>query len=129
MSNTIKSNSYGNTKEILLDPHTAYAIPVQVNNTGVTENADGRKVLPAGTVLGGSDTALTKRTAVLSKVNDATAQGILLWDLDVTDGTETGTMVVRGVIDSSKITNFSTDVPAAAQKAMPHIIFRNGEYD
>lgn len=129
MSNTIKSKSYGNTKEILLDPDTAYAIPVQVSNKNVTANADGRKILPAGTVLGGATSALMTRTAVLDKVADNTAQGILLWDLDVTDGTETGTMVVRGVIDSSKITNFTTLVPSAAQGAMPHIIFRNGEYN
>ena len=117
MANMIKRESYGNKKNILLDPHAAYVIEVQVNNTGH---------LPAGTILGGSTNALMNRQAVLSEVSGATAQGVLLNDLN--DGDTNGVMVVRGVIDSSKIANFSTKVPAEAQTALKHIIFRNGEY-
>lgn len=113
----IKTQTYGNTKNILLDPNGAYVIEVQVTNPSG---------LKAGAVLGGATNALQDRTAVLSVVNDNTAQGILLNDLEA--GDTNGVMVVRGVIDSSKITNFSTNVSTASQTAMKHIIFRNGEY-
>lgn len=113
----IKTESYGNKKNILLDPHTAYVVEVQVNNTDY---------LPAGTILGGSTDALLSRQAILSEVSGATAQGVLLNDLY--DGNTNGVMVVRGVIDSSKIDSFETKVPAEARTALKHIIFRNGEY-
>lgn len=113
----IKKNSYANNKNILLNPKGAYVIEVQVNN------ASGLK---AGAVLGGSTSALLERNTVLAVVKDNTAQGILLNDLPA--GETNGVMVVRGVIDSSKIDNFETNVPSASRSAMPHIIFRNGEY-
>lgn len=114
----IKTQTYGNTKNILLDPNGAYVIEVQVTNPSG---------LKAGAVLGGATSALQERNATLAVVTDATAQGILLNDLEA--GDTNGVMVVRGVIDSSKIADFATKVPATAQKAMPHIIFRNGEYN
>ena len=114
----IKTQTYGNTKNILLDPNGAYVIEVQVTNPSG---------LKAGAVLGGATKALQDRNAVLSVVNDNTAQGILLNDLEA--GDTNGVMVVRGVIDSSKIADFATKVPTASQGAMPHIIFRNGEYN
>ena len=114
----IKTQTYGNTKNILLDPNGAYVIEVQVTNPSG---------LKAGAVLGGATSALQERTAILAVVSDNTAQGILLNDLEA--GDTNGVMVVRGVIDSSKIENFATNVPTASQNAMKHIIFRNGEYN
>ena len=118
MANKIKTESYTNVKNILLDPNGAYVIEVQVNNTGS---------LPAGTILGGSVDALMSRDAILSEVLGSTAQGVLLNPLY--NGDTNGVMVVRGVIDSSKIQNFNAKVPAEVRTALKHIIFRNGEYN
>lgn len=51
----------------------------QVSNTGVTANAQGRKIVPAGSVY---------------PANDATAIGILYTDVDVTEGPQPGAVLV-----------------------------------
>lgn len=129
MANMIKTQAYENVKNILLAPKLAYAIPVQVANTNVTADANGRKIIKAGTPIGGATSALLTPNTVLSVVSNNTAQGLLLWDLDVTDGNNNGTMLVRGVVDSSKIKDFDTVVPTAVRGVLPNITFRNGEYD
>lgn len=115
MLSKVEKTEYSNSKEILLDD--GYCIPVQVTHSGY---------LKAGAVLGGETSALQTRDTALTVVKDATAQGILRWDLR--EGETDGVMIVRGVVDSSKIDQFATNVPEEAQTALTHIIFRNGEY-
>lgn len=124
----IKETNYSTRKNILLAPALAYAVPVVVNSTNVTANAQGKKIIPAGTCLGAAKKVLDEPNTVLSAVVDNTAQGILLYDVDVTDGSANATLLVSGVVDTSKF-NYATLVPAAAKTVLTHIIFRNGEYD
>ena len=74
-------------KEILANDHFV-AIPYTVPATGVEANADGYKVVPAGTIL---------------PANDATAIGVLLHDTDVTDGDRTDAIVIHGFVKSAKL--------------------------
>lgn len=60
----------------------------QVESTGVTAGADGRKVVKAGTIL---------------PKNDATAKGILLTDVDVTEGPQPGALVVEGYVLEARL--------------------------
>lgn len=46
---------YLNKKEILKFPDHYVAIPVMVDDSGVSANADGKKIVPAGTIVGGKD--------------------------------------------------------------------------
>lgn len=90
MSQEITKKVYGApVKDVVLAPHLAFSIAVQVSNTGVSNNADGRKIIPAGTPIGGTTSALSNRQAVLSVTNGSTnganAQGILWYDVDVTN--------------------------------------------
>lgn len=64
------------------------AFTYQVSDAGVTANADGRKIVPAGTVY---------------PANDATAIGILLNDVDVTNGPQPGSVIVEGYIIESRL--------------------------
>lgn len=73
--------------EVLANDHFV-AIPYTVPATGVTAGADGRKIVPAGTIL---------------PANDATAVGVLLHDTDVTDGDRTDAIVIHGFIKSSAL--------------------------
>ena len=123
----IEKKTYGApVKDVVLAPHLAFSIPVQVSNTGVTA-VNGRKIIPAGTPLGGTTSALETRNTVLSvtntSTNGATAQGILWYDVDVTNGNATGTLVVRGVIDTSKCPTIVAEVKTALKGA---ITFMNG---
>ena len=74
-------------KEILANDHFV-AIPYTVPAAGVEANADGYKIVPAGTIL---------------PANDATAIGVLLHDTDVTDGARTDAIVIHGFITSPKL--------------------------
>lgn len=55
----------------------------QINATGVTANAKGRKIVPAGTVY---------------PANDATAIGITYTDTDVTEGPQPGSVLIEAWI-------------------------------
>lgn len=120
-----KTNFVAPDKSILIAPHTAVTIGVQLGNTGVaTEN--GVKFIPAGTPIGGTTSALTKRDTVLqvtNKANDgANAQGILLNGVDVTNGNANATMVIVGTVDTSKCPTIDDTVKTALTK----ISFVNG---
>ena len=76
--------------------YNLFEIGVQVANTGVTANAEGRKIIPAGTPVGGTTSALETRNTVLTVTNTAAtganAQGVLRHDVDVTDGNANATL-------------------------------------
>ena len=112
--------------DVLLNPDNAFEIGVQVGNTGVSADSNGRKIIKAGTPVGGTVSALETRNTVLSVTNSssngANAQGVLRHDVDVTNGNANATMIVRGEVDSSKCPT----IAAEAKTALTHIIFVNG---
>lgn len=120
-----KENVNAPVKDVLLAPHLAFEIGVQVANTGVS-TTNGKKIIPAGTPIGGTTSALTTRNAVLqvtnSSSNGANAQGVLRYDVDVTDGNANATMIVFGFIDESKCPT----IEATAKTALTKITFVNG---
>ncbi|EPD52765.1 hypothetical protein HMPREF1210_01145 [Paenisporosarcina sp. HGH0030] len=78
----------------------------QVEQAGVATDANGRKIVKAGTIL---------------PLNDATAKGILLTDVDVTTGPQPGALIVEGYILELRL----PVAPAAAAKtALTKITFR-----
>ena len=113
-------------KDVVLNTDNLFEIGVQVTNTGVSANAEGRKIIPAGTPVGGSTSALETRNTVLAVTNTAAtganAQGVLRHDVDVTAGAANATLVVRGEVDLSKCPT----IVAEAKAALTHIIFVNG---
>lgn len=113
-------------KDVVLNPDNLFEIGIQVANTGVSANADGRKIIPAGTPVGGATSVLETRNTVLAVTNTAsngaTAQGVLRHDVDVTNGNANATLVVRGEIDLSKCPT----IVAEAKTALVHLIFVNG---
>lgn len=82
------------------------AFTTQVAQAGVVANANGRKIVPAGTVY---------------PLNDATAKGILLSDVDVTEGNQAGSLIVEGYILEARL---PVAPVAAAKTALPEIKFR-----
>lgn len=121
--NMVKKTSYTTPKSILIAPELAFAIPVIVGNTGISAGEDGRKIIKAGSAVGGTTSVLTNRQTALQKTTTATqAQGVLLHDLDVTDGDANGTMLVFGFVDLNKI---DTDAQPASdvQEALTKITF------
>lgn len=125
--NRVSSASYGNDKQILIAPETAVEIGCLVTNTGVSANAEGKKIIKAGTPVGSSTDVKMNRQTVLTVVSDATAQGVVLHDVDVTAGQENATLVIKGVVDYEKV---DEDVQAmytsTVTGAMPDITIMKG---
>lgn len=125
--NKIKSAEFGNDKQILIAPEVAVEIGCIVTNTGVDADTEGKKILKAGTPVGGSTDVLMNRQTVLTKQTGANAQGVLLHDVDVTAGEENATLVIEGVIDYEKV---DEDVQAlytsTVLEAMPKITIMKG---
>lgn len=77
-----------------------------VDDTGVAADATGRKIVKAGTIL---------------PANDATAQGILYNDVDVTNGKQPGSLIVEAYILQDRLPQAPD---AAAKTALKEIKFR-----
>lgn len=119
-----------NFEKTVLDMHSFYyTLPCQVTNTGLTADSNGKKIIKAGTPVGGDTDALLNRdTAVLIATNDATngpkTQGVVIHDVDVTAGQTTATVAFAGVIDMAKMdSTFALD----SKVTFPHdIIYMKG---
>ena len=127
MAQMVKTTTYNDIElDVLLNQDNAFEIGVQVSNTGVSADANGRKIIKAGTPVGGTVSVLKTRNTVLSVTNTssngANAQGVLRHDVDVTNGNANATLIVRGEVDSSKCPTIATE----AETALKHIIFVNG---
>lgn len=127
MAQMVKKTAYNEVElDVLLNPDNAFEIGVQVGNTGVSADINGKKIIKAGTPVGGSVKVLKTRNAVLSVTNTSSnggqAQGVLRHDVDVTNGVANATLIVRGEVDSSKCPT----IVAEAENVLTHIIFVNG---
>lgn len=104
MANRIKSESYVNVNQILFNTDPQVSVGVLVSNSGISAGTDGRKIVKAGTPLTGSlearGTAFTKAATAEGVSN---AVGILLHDVDVTAGSENGTLLIFGFVDLNKV--------------------------
>lgn len=96
---------YTNKKGILKFPDHYVNVAVTVDDTGITANAEGKKIVPAGTILGGGVLAdpskLAKKATTGSGTTDA--EGVLFNDTDVTYGPAPAAMLIHGFIDLNQI--------------------------
>lgn len=81
------------------------AFTTVVSDVGVAARADGKKVVPAGTIL---------------PANDATAKGILYTDVDVTNGPQPGSLIVEAYVLEARL---PVAPEAAAKTALKEIKF------
>lgn len=123
-----EETTYGNKQEILKFPDHYVALAVTVDDVGVIANADGKKIVPAGTIVGGGTIAdpnvLVKKATTTPGVDPAPdttdAEGVLFNDVDVTYGPASGAMIIHGFIDLAKI---PTPPDAAELAALKQITF------
>jgi hypothetical protein len=103
---------YSNSTEILKFPDHYVSMGVTVDDTGITANSDGKKIVLAGTIIGGG--VLTDNTKKVLKKNTqgaatgaagaaVDAEGVLLEDVDVTYGPASGAMVIHGFINTNTL--------------------------
>lgn len=82
------------------------AFTTEVSDVSVTARADGKKIVPAGTIY---------------PANDATAKGIIYNDVDVTHGPQPGSLIVEAYILEARL---PVAPDAAAKTALKEIKFR-----
>ena len=130
----IKKTTYGGPVQILFNVQNQLSVGIRVDDAYYVER-DGRKVVPAGTPLYGDltnrSTAFVKATtesAVIGEtgaISDASyevsvfranAVGVLLHDVDVTDGDNNGTLLIWGYVDLNKLD--STTAPLITEEVM-----------
>lgn len=109
MTNIVKEVVYSNTThDIRIAPELSATFPCLVTNTGITADAEGRKILKAGTPIGAgaarsaSNDVLMNRQQVLVQ-DTSNTQGIVLHDTDVTSGVANATIMVEGYVDYLKL--------------------------
>ena len=107
--------TFGNSVGILKFPDHYVTLAVTVDNAGIVANADGKKIVPAGTILTGKTTsALAGTDQYVIKNNTLIAEGVLFTDVDVTYGPAAGSMVIHGFLDLTKVTTAMGEAPSAA---------------
>lgn len=77
---------------------------------------DGKKIVPAGTPLSGD---LTARATAFVKAKDTSnpATGVLLHDVDVTNGDNNGTLLIWGFVDLNKLDTATAALITATRKS------------
>lgn len=115
--------TYTNRKEILKFPDHYVALAIRVSDAGVTANAEGKKIVPAGTILGGGvlsdDTIAAVKATTTTGVSNA--EGVLLSDTDVTYGPAAGALVIHGFIATTKLPVAPTPEEKTALKQITFI--------
>ena len=107
------THEYGQDKGILkFFPYLGEARVISA--TGVQPDANGHKIVPAGTPY---------------PTNDENCLGLLLQAVDVTQGDAPGTIVFEGTVDPEKLTANGITVSAKAKAAMPNVRFYGEPYE
>lgn len=101
--------------QILFCTEPQVSVGVTVSDSGVTANSEGKKIVKAGTPLTGN---LEARSTAFTAAGSSDAVGVLLHDVDVTEGAENGTLLIFGFVnlnrlDSSTAALITSDVKTA----------------
>lgn len=111
----VTRKDYVNRKTILVDELNSSALPCLISNTGVTAGSDGKKIVKAGTPVYGS--LMARNTAMtVSGAENAKPCGVILHDVDVTNGAANSQVLYFGFIDVTKVDS-TTATTLKAQEA------------
>ncbi|WP_314068343.1 hypothetical protein [uncultured Vagococcus sp.] len=116
----MEKRTFGNKNQILADVSNYKSLSVVVGDAGVTAGADGKKVILAGTPIGGADPFAAEQ-AVLTSTNTAgngaTAHGVALHDIHFNGKNKAnGTLLYFGTVNEFRFPNVT--VVAEAKTAL-----------
>lgn len=101
----IKKTTYGAPRQILANVELQHSVGIVVAQA-VGVDVSGRKIAKAGTPVTGSlDARTTPFTAAVTagEPAESNAVGVLLHDVDVTDGAANGTLLIFGFVNKSRL--------------------------
>lgn len=123
MANMVKTTEYPkNVKQIMLADNLQTELAGKVADTGVSA-VGGKKIVKAGTPVYGD---LKKRNTAFTVSGSGNPVGIVLHDVDVTEGTNNVSVVVRGTVDLEKVESEVAQALIAAEANLPRIILTTG---
>ena len=123
----VTTKTFDNETDILVAPELAFAIPCIVSNAGITANAEGKKIIKAGSPLYGSADVFMNRQTVLTTVSTGnTIYGLARWDIDVTAGNTNATLLVDGYVDYLKLDSAVQTLIDSAKASLTRILFLKG---
>lgn len=114
--------------QILFNVQNQMSVSIVVDDA-YSVTRDGKKIVPAGTPLSGDltarDTAFVQAKDATSAGNDGKAAiGVLLHDVDVTNGDNNGTLLIWGFVDLNKLDTTTVALITATRKSeMKNITF------
>lgn len=101
--------------QILFNVQNQMSVGVIVDEAVGTASEDGRKIVKAGTPLNGDLTA--RGTAfVAAKDTSNPAVGVLLHDVDVTEGDANGTLLIWGFVNLNRMDSTTAGLITATRK-------------
>lgn len=110
--------------QILLNTELQYSVGVVVNNSSAVAGADGRKVIKAGTPMIGNLDARTSAMTPATGVGSESVVGVLLHDVDITNGAANGTLLIFGFVNTNMLDSTTKALISANVKtALPMIKF------
>lgn len=95
----INKETFGAPVQILANAQIQMSVGVVVSNAGAVV-VGNKKVIKAGTPLTGS---LEARNTAFTAAGEANAVGVLLHDVDVTNGNGNGTLLIFGFVNIDRI--------------------------
>lgn len=109
--------------QILFCTEPQVSVGITVSDSGVIANSEGKKIVKAGTPLTGN---LEARSTEFTAAGASDAVGVLLHDVDVTEGAENGTLLIFGFVnlnrlDSSTAALITSDVKTALKAKITFI--------
>lgn len=122
----IVKESYTNATQILFAIEHQVSVGVVVSKTQYVEEG-GRKLVKAGTPLAGN---LDERTTAFSIAASSSGSittapvGVLLHDVDVTDGDANGTLLIFGFVNTNRVDEETAKfLSKEVKEALPKITF------
>lgn len=85
--------------QILFNTEPQVSVGIVVSDSGVIANSEGKKIVKAGTPLTGNLEA--RNTAFTAGTSNAV--GVLLHDVDVSNGAENGTLLIFGFVNLDRL--------------------------
>ena len=125
----VLKESFVNVEQILFNVVYQVSVSVLVDQSVVTSaDAYGNKIAKAGTPLTGDldarTTAFTAAQTSGSPTATSNAVGILLHDVDLTQGDENGTLLIFGFVNTSRIdSTTAAKITDEVKAALPMICF------
>lgn len=122
----IKTQKLGAPKQILLNPDLQFSVGIVVSNAKFVEEG-GKKLVKAGTPMVGNLDARTTAFTVVGSSDANKVQGVLLHDVDVTNGNANGTLLISGFVNTNRIdTTTKAMISETVKAAIPTVKFIAG---